>query len=845
MNQTNPTEPNDEKNTELSLAREYVEETGCHLFLTGKAGTGKTTFLKNLTQDSSKRLIVTAPTGVAAINAGGVTLHSFFQLPLGPYVPDSEGFLRNKDRFFRFSNEKKKIIKSLDLLVIDEVSMVRADMLDAVDAVLRHHRRNDAAFGGVQLLLIGDLYQLPPVVKTGEWALLRSYYQTAYFFNSLALGRVDLITLELKKVYRQEDERFIRLLNTVRENRMDDAAVNTLNTRLDPAFSTTEHPGYITLTTHNRLADRINQEKLDAIDDKEYRLNAEISGDFPEHTFPTFPLLSLKKGAQVMFLRNDTSPEKRFYNGKIGRVTAISSQTIQVSCPDDPGPVAVEPVEWQNIKYTINEETREIEEETIGRFEQFPLKPAWAITIHKSQGLTFDKAVIDAGAAFAQGQVYVALSRCRSLDGLILSSPIPERGIKTDRDIHLFLSRSPDKDTLVQRLAAEKALFQQQLLIQCFDFRLLKNRLGYFFGLAERTPDLVRLSHAGDIQALKARAHNDIFRVGESFKQQLAKHFPKEGLVAENAYIQQRVQKASEWFETHLKDIFGNLMENLEIETDNKTLAKKLKNALDNLKLEITVRKTGIRSCKNGFSPVRYLSAVSKAETEAIPQSRARKKAVVYDETDMDHPELFEKLRQWRLALSKEKEVPAYQILHQRALIQLVVRLPRTPDELMQTPGIGPKTVSSYGEDILEIIIDFCNEHDIEQAVLPEKKEDSTPTEKPKVKKEKIDTKKFSFDLFNEGLTPAEIAEKRGLVQNTILGHLAHYIGIGELDVSRVLSPEKQTRIEKAMVKVPNSHTALKRLKSELDDDISYGEIKFAIAHLRYRESKSDNTDPN
>jgi len=359
-------------NHELQLAKDFVQYTGRNLFLTGKAGTGKTTFLHNLQKDTAKRMIITAPTGVAAINAGGVTLHSFFQLSFGPFVPGSEIYERNNQRQFRFSKEKKQIIQSLDLLVIDEISMVRADLLDAVDSALRRHRRNNQPFGGVQLLMIGDLYQLSPVAKQDDWQLLQQYYESAYFFSSNALAYTELITIELKHIYRQSDERFIKLLNRVRDNQLNESTLADLNRRYIPNFTPGKDQGYITLTTHNSSAESINQTRLQALEKKEHCFKAQISKDFPEHIFPTLAYLLLKEGAQVMFVRNDPSPEKLYYNGKIGRVTRISSKNIGVICPGDTREIVVEPVIWENIKYTVNEETKEIQKDIIGKFEHTP-----------------------------------------------------------------------------------------------------------------------------------------------------------------------------------------------------------------------------------------------------------------------------------------------------------------------------------------------------------------------------------------------------------------------------------------------------------------------------------------
>jgi len=550
-----------------------------------------------------------------------------------------------------------------------------ADVLDAVDKVLQYHRRSNLAFGGIQLLLIGDLYQLPPVAKSGEWNILRQYYESVYFFSSLAFNHMDLITIELKKVYRQTDDRFIHLLNKVRNNQLDESSIETLNQRVKKNFTPEENQGYITLTTHNRNADTINQEKLEAIQEETYDLDAEISGEFPE---------------------------------------------ISVICPGEPEQITVEPVEWENIKYSVNKESQEIEEETIGRFKQFPLKPAWAITIHKSQGLTFDRAVIDAQAAFAQGQVYVALSRCKTFEGLVLSSPLPIQGIEIDEDISQFINHSRKNADLTDQLLEEKIIYQQRLLINCFDFQPLNNRLGYFFGLLTRNAGLVQVSGVPDFEQIPKSAQNDIILISEKFKRQLNQHFPPSGLPASNDYIQERVKKASGWFQDKFGLIFDDMVHNLILETDNKSLAKKIKNAFDNLSQEIAVKLAGIRSCENGFSPSRYLRAVSKAEIEFMPGKVKKSQVHAYSESDILHPQLFQQLKEWRLRLSKKEGIAPFQILHQRVLVQIVVRLPQNIDELKEINGVGPKTISNYGNDILGLVLAYREKHGIKNVVLPE-----------------------------------------------------------------------------------------------------------------------------
>lgn len=455
-----------ERNQELRNAWEFVENTGHSIFLTGKAGTGKTTFLKTVVERSRKRPIVVAPTGVAAINAGGVTIHSFFQLPLSPYVPGA----KTDDRY-DFSKQKRQLIASIDLLIIDEISMVRADLLDAIDNVMRHYRDHSKPFGGVQLLMIGDLAQLTPVVTPNDERVLKNYYDTPYFFGSKALQQIQYVTIQLEKVYRQQDNLFLTILNDIRHGTPSPQTMQQLNSRYvaPPAGQ-----AFIRLTTHNQLADNYNDSELARLSGKMFWYRAEIEGTFPESSFPTAGTMVLKVGAQVMFIKNDTSGQHRYFNGRIGHVTYLDAKKVQVLCEGDEKAIDVEPLEWDNARYSINPETREIVTEIQGKFRQLPLRLAWAITIHKSQGLTFDRVVIDAGQSFAPGQVYVALSRCRTLEGLFLATPIEARAVINDQRVDNYISRQ-EQDALqsIQQLPLLKQEYERQLLLQLFDFHSL------------------------------------------------------------------------------------------------------------------------------------------------------------------------------------------------------------------------------------------------------------------------------------------------------------------------------------------------------------------------------------
>lgn len=421
-------------NFELDVARFIVEKTDMSLFLTGKAGTGKTTFLREVVRYTKKKCIVLAPTGIAAVNAGAMTIHSFFQFGLGPFV---QGVIEPKSDF-RINKSKLELIRHLQLLIIDEVSMVRADLMDHIDVELRRIRRNSKPFGGVQFLMIGDLQQLPPIAHGGEDDLLRQYYKTLYFFSSTALKSMKYSCIELKNVYRQTDRHFIDILNHARDCTLTSQDITDLNARYIPGFSPKPEDGYIRLMTHNRQVDYVNETELEKLDSKPFTFVAAVTGTFPEESYPTADSLTLKKGAQVMFIKND--PERRFINGTLGEVKSIDKNSIAVRLAESGTIIDVEPMEWQNIRYQFDEESKEISSKQIGRFKQYPLKAAWAITVHKSQGLTFDKAIIDVHAAFSPGQAYVALSRCRTMDGLVLSSPVSASVFMKDNAVDAYMN---------------------------------------------------------------------------------------------------------------------------------------------------------------------------------------------------------------------------------------------------------------------------------------------------------------------------------------------------------------------------------------------------------------------
>lgn len=613
-----------EENTELKLAWEFVEHTEQSIFLTGKAGTGKTTFLKMVKKHSSKRLIVVAPTGVAAINAGGVTIHSFFQLPLSPFVPNAT--VRER---YNFGKEKRKIIRTLDMLIIDEISMVRSDLLDAIDAVLRRYRQHDRPFGGVQLLMIGDLQQLTPVVTPADEALLRPYYDTPYFFGSHALQQTPYVTIQLQKVYRQQDEAFLKILNHLRENTLSSTDLQVLNNRYQPHFQPRQEEGYIRLTTHNNKADNYNDMRLEQLSATAYHYMASIKGTFPEYSYPTSESLVFKVGAQVMFIKNDSSAEHLFYNGKIGRIIYLDDSHIEVLCPGDEHSIVVEKQTWENTTYKINEATKEIEPTVQGTFSQYPLRLAWAITIHKSQGLTFERAIIDAGSSFASGQVYVALSRCKTLEGLVLVSPITAEAIINDQGVTDYINRQDEEARKsIAQLPRLKDDYERFQLIELFQFmdiwraeEMLCRLLIEFFHSYSK----LILIHKSTVKELQEKVNIIAYKWTTYISQLTIEqiHDPQ---------FLERVVASANYFKKTLKHYLEDLIEQtLEVKSNNKVVMRRLDNYLTDLREMYLAKKYLLQTViTNGFTTENYLRAKQEAllmaldELSPTPQRRSK-----------------------------------------------------------------------------------------------------------------------------------------------------------------------------------------------------------------------------
>jgi len=552
----------------------FIEYTNQNIFLTGKAGTGKTTLLKRIKEKSSKKMVIVAPTGVAAMNAKGTTINSFFQLPTGSFFPGDislenlqAGFMSIQSMVSdsSYNREKMNLLNELELLVIDEVSMVRCDLMDVIDAILRYVRKNNAPFGGVQLLLIGDLYQLPPVVKREEWTFLSRAYVSPYFFESHVIRRHPLLQIELTTVFRQTEPEFINILNSIRNNQIDESTLALLNKRYDPHFSASEELNPIIITSHNAEATAINKEKLDELPGPEYTFNGEVSGEFREAGLQAEQVLKLKEGAQVMFIKNDTGDDRKFYNGKIGKVKSVRDGEIYISFPQDED-LLLEKTSWQSFEYKTDPE-QTIVQQQVGEFSQYPIKLAWAVTIHKSQGLTFDSAVIDAGKSFVAGQVYVALSRVRTLNGLILRSKINTESLRSNPEVISYM-KPANEDEMDNLLVSEQEKFILQLVLNHFSFNQMLIGLEVIVSNAEMVK-----SNLPEFRALLAqlkKSVTDLMAVAERFQQQV-KNLHNENGFKDQQLLQDRITSAAVYFTKEINLLLLNhVNKNIRIKPKNK-----------------------------------------------------------------------------------------------------------------------------------------------------------------------------------------------------------------------------------------------------------------------------------
>ena len=834
----------DSKNMMFSMAADFVHYSSHPVFLTGKAGTGKTTFLKYIKANTNKQTAVVAPTGVAAINAGGVTIHSFFQLPFTPYIPVSQGFASNDEMMdkhhllgrIKVNRERREVYQKLELLIIDEISMVRADVIDAIDVVLRSFRsRHSEPFGGVQVLYIGDMFQLPPVVKEEEWSILSRHYKSPYFFDSKIVNEQPPVHIELNTIYRQNEQTFIEILNRVRNNEMDYQSFEKLHDRYDPEFMIPKNESYVVLTTHNHKADAINAAELANLKGETHTYEAEIQGDFSDKTYPADAALQLKVGAQVMFLKNDS--EKRFFNGKIGEVTKLEDSAVFVKCGDADYEIEVKPEKWNNIRYTLNNES--VEEDIIGSYKQIPLRHAWAITIHKSQGLTFERAVIDAGSSFASGQVYVALSRCTTLNGIVLKSKLTAYNMKTDERIVQFAQQKHNPDALAMQLQKSKSDYQKETILKLFDFGSLVYQSGRVMKVFT---DHSGSFNEGTKEWLEA-LHNSIEQqetVAKKFEMQLMVLMERDELPEENDALQKRIASAVAHFTKEWETVYQIIPQSPAI-TDSKMVALAYNNELRALYHAIALRLTLLRSCAQGFNTETYNKA--KKDFSANNVSVNAYAGTSEKKTESAHPDLYRQLRQLRDTICADLEVPIYMVCGSAALDEMSTYLPSTAAQLVQITGFGKVKVQQFGERFLRIINKYAEERELvssmgdKKAKRQRKEKEKSVDEKP-VTEPKADTKKETFILYKEGKTLKEIAEQRKLSPQTIEGHLAHFVQEGMISVDELVTREKLVLIESALEAFDGK--TLSSVKTKLGDDITYGEIKLALAWKEFLKKGSE-----
>ena len=797
------------KNPELELAIQFIDKTDRNIFVTGKAGTGKTTFLHQIKRESLKRMVIVAPTGVAAINAKGVTIHSFFQMPFGPILPNQIANTSNAQR--KFNKTKIDIIKSLDLIIIDEISMVRADLLDGIDQVMRRYKNRNKVFGGAQVLMIGDLQQLAPVVRPNEWSLLQQHYNTVYFFSSKAYQEANVVSIELKHIYRQKNEDFITILNEIRNDNLSEKSAKILNSRYAPTFSPTKDDGYITLTTHNNRANLINNSELNKLKTKSTFFEAEVSGKFNENAYPNSEKLELKIGAQVMFIKNDSSPDKRYYNGKIGIVTDISKESVTVQCPDEINEIVTEKETWNNINYSINDETKEIKEDITGSFVQIPLRLAWAITIHKSQGLTFERAIIDAEASFAHGQTYVALSRCTSLEGLVLKTQITSSAIINDKTVSVFNESVEENHPDEKILNESEKHFQLNLISELLDYQPFLYPISRMIDIFYKNQTSIKGDVINHLQTIKDDGVVALMKVANGFKNQLVQISEDNILPENNSSIQERFTKAVDYFVTQTKGNILKPLNTISFSTDNKTVKKDFSKQYDSIQEKLMEKLFALQKMTNGFKVEEYLQVRAKA---VLQKTTPSKKKTVASKRD---PILAIKLRELRDEIRVAENIPAFQIFTQETLYAMSEAIPRTEKELLKISGMGKIRVNKYGSQILETIEVYCKENGINK-LNKQNKED------------KKSTKQITFELFKSGLSVKEIAKERSLTTGTIESHLASFIPSGEVDILELIDIKRYKKLINAIE--DTKFKSLTELKEKVDKSFSFMELRMVLLSM-------------
>lgn len=683
------------------FAKDIILNTDTTLFVTGRAGTGKTTLLRYVAESSQKNTVVVAPTGIAAINAGGVTIHSFFKLPFAPFIPsviEAKKLIAGQ----KMRAEFRSVIRSVDMIIIDEVSMLRADILDAIDVVLRHYRNSKLPFGGVQMVFFGDMYQLPPVCVNDEWFILKDYYTTPYFFSAKVFEKQEIVCLELDKIFRQRDEDFVEILNQVRNNNISKENFNRLNDRYNPDFDLENNPDFVVLTTHNAVSDDINESRLIDIDSKTFIFDAAIKGDFPEYLYPVEQQIVLKKGARVMFTANDhINPERLYYNGKMGTVVELEDNNVYVTCDGEDDPILVNYETWENNTFSYNRKENSVDVKIIGTFTQLPLRLAWAITIHKSQGLTFQKVAIDAANSFTSGQVYVALSRCTSLDGIVLLSPINSNSIMVDSRIQRFSKNNFNEDLLPDFVNRKKRDTLCNMLIKLFSFNFLEVAVldlkGYVTefraDFSDYTPQMVE-----NILSIV----QDLSDVGTRFAVQLRK------ITNANDFslLNSRVNDAKKYFLQRLETL-EKAMDITNVSTKKKERANKFSKFLNEVNKNLQETLFFLKNLDDDISVEQFYMLRHEFVVEKVNYN-------VYEEEKEDANEqtvdseliavIYSKLMAWRNNLAKELDIPSYLIFKKDTIMEMAQKMPDTKDKLLKINGVGKVKAGKYGQECIDII---------------------------------------------------------------------------------------------------------------------------------------------
>ncbi len=811
------------------IASELIQFTSCSIFLTGKAGTGKTTFLKRLRESSSKQIAVVAPTGVAAVNAGGSTIHSFFQIAPGTLIPTPETnyqFLAKQ----RVTSQRRRVYAALELLVIDEISMVRADLIDTIDLVLRHYRyRPNEPFGGVQVMLIGDMHQLPPVCNGEDWQLLQRFYRSPYFFHSKVVQELQPLYVEFDKIFRQKDIAFVELLNNLRDNRLTQRDYELLATRYIPNFEARDDQHYIMLTTHNVKADSVNSSKLSALDNPSHYYSATISGDFSDKNYPTDEQLHLKEGAKVMFCANDKQPTKRYFNGKIGIVTHISEQRgIIVRCADDNQEIVVDKETWNNVKYTYDQQTNTINESITGTFTQYPLRLAWAITIHKSQGLTFDRAIIDAGAAFSAGQVYVAMSRCRSLEGIVLTTQITSHSLAVDSQVVEFAQGKLGNGALQTIMEESKRRYGWEILYQLFGladiYALSIDTLSYFIGQSA----IVDQNGEGYLLSLRDSI-DEHCRVGQRFVQQLQLLYD-----SGSDRIAERISAASAYFAEKLSEVLG-VMETSPITLDSKALASEYEDKFGDLYSAISQRLWLLKGVAKDYSVENYFRVKASYRSQGV-KITAYSGATERSAIKCNHPELYKLLSIERNSICGEIDVPVYFVATTKMLVAVANYLPISSDDLLAIKGFGKEKTREFGGRFLGVVDQYCRENGIGNSQRCNREGMAVDSVKvAKSKKVKVRTQDVTFDLIGELGDISLVARERNLTVSTIWSHVAKLVEEGRLKATDYIPAEMIADISEYV----ESHNAIgvTTIYKHFNEEYPYDSIRVALADLAFQAS--------